>query len=94
MDSSSLILVRGKHFVAAFEISSGLLKVWDIEEAIRNPTPDVAVCLPSPCWSIQIVDGLFSPNTTVHLVYSAHKDYQMIFFGRNGDRVNIYTRSS
>ena len=88
--SFSLIFARGKRFVAAFKTCSSLLKVWDIEEAVRNPKADVTVSLPSPYWSIQIVDGLFSPNTTVHPVYSAHKDYQIIFFGRNGHRVNIY----
>ena len=92
MDSFSLIFARGKHFVAAFGIPSGLLKVWDIEEAIRNSTPDVTVCLPSPCWSIRWVGGdlLFIPNTIVHPVDSSHQDYQMVLFNRQGYKVNVY----
>ena len=92
MDSFSLIFARRKHFVAAFETCSGLLKVWDIEEAVRNPTPDVTVCLPSPCWSIQTGDRLFGPNNYVQLIHSTHHDYQMILHGstRNVNEVNIY----
>ena len=94
MDSFSLIFARGKRFVAAFEIPSGLLKVWDIEEAIRNSTPDVTVCLPSPCWSIRWVGGdlFFIPYhiIIVHPVYSSHQDYQMILFKRQGYKVNVY----
>ena len=89
MGSFSLIFARGKHFVVAYEMSSGLLKVWDIDEAIRNPTPNVTVTLPSPCWSIQMGGELFRLNTTVHLIHSAHKDYQIIVFGSNGNKVDI-----
>ena len=92
MYSFRLIFARGKHFVAAFETCSGLLKVWDIEGAVRNPTPHVTVCLPSPCWSIQTGDRLFDPDNYVQLIHSTHHDYQMILYGKNrkNNEVNIY----
>ena len=81
-----------KTFCCSLRTFFWITKVWDIEEAIRDPTPDVIVCLPSPCWSIQTGDRLFGPNNYVQLIHSTHHDYQMILHGstRNVNEVNIY----
>ena len=88
-----MISARGKHFVVAFDecLRDGgthcrLLEVWDITEVISSP-PEATVCLSSPSWSIRLGGRLGIDSIMPKGIRSIPNEYQMLFYGINGNEV-------
>ena len=80
------IFARGKHLVAAFESSTRLLELWDIESALIDSSSGTT-CFSSPCWSIRLGGRLGNDHIIPEMIFSTQNEFQMIFYGANGREV-------
>ena len=89
MNSFSLIFARGKHFVVAFERSSGLPKCG----ISRKQFVIQHRMLSFVCHRLVVPSkhANYSAHTFVSLIHSTHQDYQMILCDTDmGNQVNKY----